>query len=93
MNSSVNVSANAATNQPQPSQPGTVSARMICARQDGTAKQKMKNVPITNSEMNIVSLVANSSAIRMPISAGWYLRGWSMPRQITTTSASESDAK
>ncbi len=47
-----------------------------------------KNVKATKPVMKVVSLVAKLSASRAPISAGWWRRGRSRKRKVTTSIAS-----
>ena len=70
MNNSAKTPANAARNQPQPSQPARLSAPTSWVRQGGTANENKKNEPITNTVMNVVSLVAKDVARIAPMIAG-----------------------
>ena len=57
----VNEPANAARHQPQPSSPALVTAPQTCLRHGGMQSANRKNVPITKTVMNVVSLVANDN--------------------------------
>ena len=70
VNRIVNEPANAARHQPQPSRPAACTAPQTCLRHGGMHSANRKNVPITKTVMNVVSLVANDSATKSPISAG-----------------------
>ena len=70
MNSTIKTPAKAARNHPQPSQPARLSAPTSCSRHGGTANENRKNDPITNTVMNVVSLVVNEIARTAPMIAG-----------------------
>ena len=61
-------------------------------RRHWTASASMRNVPATNTVMNVDSLVAKLSASSAPISAGWWRRGRSRKRNVTASSASVMQA-
>ena len=98
MNSTVKTSANAARNHAHASQPTltqacTIGACRKPAARDCAISATPRNVPNTKTEMNVVSLVAKLSASSAPISAGWWRRGRSRKRKVTTSSASVMQAK
>ncbi len=92
MKSSVNTPAKAASAHTHGFQPAAASAPRIWARPAGTASAARKNVPATNTVMNVDSFVAKLSASSAPISAGWCGRGRSRKRNVTASSPSVMQA-
>ena len=93
VNRTVKTSAKAASAHAHASHPtrrdGAHQRRVAEARGGATwsASAAMKNVPATNTVMNVDSLVAKLSASSAPISAGWWRRGRSRKRNVTASSA------
>ena len=63
------------------------------SRRVWNANATMRNEPPTNTEMNVVSFVANEAATSAPMIAGPYQVGRSRKRKIATIRASVSAAK
>jgi hypothetical protein len=90
----VKTAAKAASAETHGAQPTDATARTSPAaaqlppRARCTASATRKKLPPTKTVMNVVSFVAKERASSAPISAGWWDRGRSRKRSVTTMSAS-----